>query len=184
VTGSRCLFENCRILGNQDTLYAAGEGAYQYYKNCYIEGTVDFIFGEATAVFESCMIHAKSNGFISAASTSRYSPFGFVFIDCTLRASPNATRVMLGRPWRQYAKVVYIRCRMGNFIAPEGWQKWAGPATGDPNAYYAEYGSEGVDVSKRVPWSKQLTEKEAAAYTLSTIFKGQPVWPPEAVKTK
>lgn len=179
VTGTRCLFENCRLLGNQDTLYAAGEGAYQYYKNCYIEGTVDFIFGEATAVFEDCTVHAKSNGFITAASTPQHSTFGYVFINCTLEASPSVNRAMLGRPWRQYARTVYIRCRMGNFIAPDGWAKWAGPATGDPLAFYAEYRSagEGADPSKRVSWSRQLTDAEAKAYTPENIFKGAVEWP-------
>lgn len=184
VTGTRCLFENCRLLGNQDTLYAAGEGACQYYTNCYIEGTVDFIFGEATAVFNSCTLHAKSNGYFTAASTAHHSPYGFVFADCTLEAAPGVNRVMLGRPWRQYAKVVYLRCRMGSFVAPEGWVKWAGPATGDPTAFYAEYRStgEGANPAKRVSWSKQLTDAEAKAYTLKNIFKGVPEWP--AVKQK
>ncbi len=178
VTGSRCLFENCRFLGNQDTLYAAGEGACQYYKNCYIEGTVDFIFGEATAVFESCTLHPKSDNYITAASTSKYSRYGFVFKHCSIEASPGVNRVFLGRPWRQYAKVVFIDCKMGSFIAPEGWAKWAGPATGNPLAFYAEYRSTGAgaDPAKRVVWSKQLRSKEAKEYTLKNIFSGEPQW--------
>lgn len=176
VTGTRCYFENCSFIGNQDTVYAAGEGAYQYYKNCYIEGTVDFIFGEATAVFEGCTLKEKSNGYFTAASTPQNKPYGYVFINCSLTAAPTVTKAALGRPWRQYAKVVYINCKLGSFISPEGWTKWAG---GDkPTAYYAEYNStgEGANPAKRAAWSKQLTAKEAKAYTLKNIFSGAVGW--------
>lgn len=176
VTGTRCYFENCSLIGNQDTLYAAGEGAYQYYKNCHIEGTVDFIFGEATAVFEACTLKEKSNGYFTAASTAKGRPYGYVFMKCTLTAEPNVTKANLGRPWRPFAKVTYIDCKMGSFITPEGWTKWAG---GDqPTASYAEYNStgEGANPSKRVSWSKQLSAKEAKAYTLKNIFSGAGNW--------
>lgn len=176
VTGTRCYFENCSFIGNQDTLYAAGEGAYQYYKNCYVEGTVDFIFGEATAVFEGCTLKEKSNGYYTAASTSKKSRYGYVFKNCNLIAAPNVTKAALGRPWRQFAKVVYIDCKMGSFITPEGWTKWAG---GDqPTAYYAEYNStgEGANSSKRVAWSKQLSAKEAKTYTLKNVFSSAQGW--------
>ena len=176
VTGTRCYFENCSFIGNQDTLYAAGEGAYQYYKNCYIEGTVDFIFGEATAVFDGCTLKDKSNGYFTAASTAKNSTYGYVFKNCILTAAANVTKASLGRPWRQFAKVVYLDCKMGGFIVPGGWTKWAG---GDmPTAYYAEYNStgEGANPTKRVSWSKQLSDKEAKAYTLKNIFSGAPGW--------
>lgn len=176
VTGTRCYFENCSFIGNQDTVYAAGEGAYQYYKNCYIEGTVDFIFGEATAVFEGCTLKEKGNGYFTAASTAKNMPYGYVFINCNLTAAANVTKTSLGRPWRQYAKVVYINCKLPGVISPEGWTKWAGPDT--PTAYYAEYNStgEGANAAKRVSWSKQLTAKEAKAYTLKNIFSGASGW--------
>lgn len=176
VTGTRCYFDNCSFMGNQDTVYAAGEGTYQYYKNCYIEGTVDFIFGEATAVFESCTIKEKTNNYITAASTAQNAPFGYVFKNCSITAAPTVTKAFLGRPWRQFAKVVYIDCKMGSFIAPEGWTKWAGADA--PRAYYAEYHStgEGANPTKRVSWAKQLTAKEAQAYTLKNIFSGASSW--------
>lgn len=176
VTGTRCYFDNCGFIGNQDTVYTAGEGAYQYFKNCYIEGTVDFIFGEATVVFEGCTLKEKSNGYFTAASTPQNRPYGYVFINCTLTAAPNVTKASLGRPWRAFAKVVYINCKLPNVISPEGWTKWAG---GDkPTAYYAEYNStgEGANPAKRVAWSKQLTAKEAKAYTLKNIFSGASTW--------
>src|SRR5476651_1676699 len=177
-TGTRCYFENCAFIGNQDTLYAAGEGAFQYYKNCYIEGTVDFIFGEATAVFEGCTTKSKSNnGSVTAGSTSQYSAYGYVFKNCNITTAPNVTKALLGRPWRQYAKTVFIDCKMDAAIFPEGWGKWAGPTSG-PLAFYAEYNStgEGANPTKRVPWAKQLTAKEAKEYTLKNIFKSNVPW--------
>jgi pectin methylesterase-like acyl-CoA thioesterase len=82
IEGDRCVFRNCRFLGNQDTMFASGENSRQYYKDCYIEGTTDFIFGPATAVFEDCLIHSKRDSYITAASTPEWVDYGYVFIDC------------------------------------------------------------------------------------------------------
>ena len=171
VEGDRCQFRHCRILGNQDTLYAAGEGSRQYYKNCFIEGTTDFIFGEAIAVFDQCTINSKSNSYVTAASTSRNQPFGYVFMNCTLTADEGISDVFLGRPWRDYAKVVYLNCELGNHILPGGWANWS-KTERDQTAYYAEYknAGPGAKTEQRVGWSHQLTDKEAKAYTLGNIF--------------
>src|SRR5680860_1204352 len=120
VNADRVLIENCRITGNQDTLYTTGEGFKQYYKDSYIEGTTDFIFGQATALFQNCIIHSKSESFITAASTPKGSDFGYVFNDCKLTADEGLNKVYLGRPWRTYAKTVFINCYMGNHIIPKG----------------------------------------------------------------
>ena len=108
VDGDRCTFRNCRLLGHQDTLYAAGQNSRQYYDSCYIEGTTDFIFGAATAVFHQCTIHSKSNSYITAASTPEGKPFGYVFLDCRLTAKPDVDKVYLGRPWRDFARVAFL----------------------------------------------------------------------------
>ena len=118
VEADRCSFLNCKLLGNQDTLYIAGENARQYFNECYIEGTTDFIFGEGTALFERCAIKIKADSYITAASTPQNVAFGFVFKNCVLTASPEVTKAFLGRPWRKYAKVVFLNCSMGNFISP------------------------------------------------------------------
>ena len=120
VEGDRCLFINCRFLGSQDTLYAAGRFSRQYFFRCYVEGTTDFIFGEATALFEECEIHCKADSYITAASTPEGKPFGFVFNNCKITAAANVSKVFLGRPWRSFAKVAYLRCQLGSFILPEG----------------------------------------------------------------
>jgi pectinesterase len=108
VEGDRATFRNCRLLGNQDTLFLAIENSRQYYQNCYIEGTTDFIFGSSTAVFEGCTIHSKTNSYITAASTWPRQPFGLVFLNCKLTAAPEATKVYLGRPWRPNARTVFL----------------------------------------------------------------------------
>jgi len=174
VEADQAIFVNCRFLGNQDTIYAGGETARQLFVNCYIEGTTDFIFGPATAVFQNCEIHSKSNSYITAASTTQGKKFGFVFIDCRLTADSGITKVYLGRPWRSWAKAVYLHCTMGKHIVPEGWDNWSNPAN-EQTAYYAEYKSSGAggDASNRVKWSHQLTEKEAGNYTLATIFSNE-----------
>src|SRR5688572_26069726 len=100
VDADKAVFKNCRFLGNQDTIFAAGENARQYFVNCYIEGTTDFIFGPSTAVFQGCTIRAKSNSYITAASTSQGKKFGYVFLDCKVIADSVVTKLHLGRPWR------------------------------------------------------------------------------------
>lgn len=175
VEGDRCVFENCRLLGNQDTLFASGENARQYFLNCYIEGTVDFIFGSATALFDRCQIHSKAtNTYITAASTPKWVVYGYVFKNCQLTAAVGVEKVYLGRPWRDYAKTVFINCEMGNHISDVGWNNWGRPET-EKTTYFAEYQCTGVGFKpkNRAAWTHQLTEKEAENYTKETIFSGQ-----------
>src|SRR5690606_246244 len=140
INADRCYIENCNILGNQDTLYTSGEGFRQYFSNCYIEGTTDFIFGQATVLFEKCRIHSKRNSYITAASTPKDIPYGFVFMNCNLTADENVTEVYLGRPWRIHAKTVFLECEMDENIKPEGWHSWSKPEA-EKTTYYAEYNS-------------------------------------------
>ncbi len=179
VEGDRSRFLNCKIKGHQDTLYAAGEGSRQYYKNCFIEGTTDFIFGEGIAVFDSCTIHSLSDSYITAASTPQNESFGFVFLNCKLTAKDGVTKVSLGRPWRDYAKVVSLYSDLGAHIIPEGWSNW-GSTNRDQTAYYAEYQNKGsgANTGQRVKWSKQLSKKEAGAYTVKNILSGDDGWDP------
>ncbi|MCB9266774.1 MAG: alpha/beta hydrolase fold domain-containing protein [Lewinellaceae bacterium] len=172
VDGDRVKFENCRFLGNQDTLYPHGKDSRQYYKNCYIEGTVDFIFGWSTAVFDSCRIFCKRDGYITAASTEADKKFGFVFRHCIIFGSAPEQSVYLGRPWRPYARTVFLDCDLSNIIRPEGWHNWGAPEK-EKTAFYAEYNNSGpgYQPSKRAPWANILSEAEASQYTLETIFE-------------
>lgn len=183
VEGDRVTIKNCRLLGNQDTLYAAKENSRQYYQDCYIEGTTDFIFGEATAVFRRCTIKSLTNSYITAAATRRGHLFGFVLMDCKLVADTAARRVFLGRPWRPFAKTVFIHCELGGHIAPAGWDPWKGDRMfpdKEKTAYYAEYENTGpgASINDRVAWSKQLKKKEAKQYTIENILGGADHWRP------
>lgn len=177
VEGDRFMMKNSNILGCQDTVYTGGNHSRQYYENCFIEGTTDFIFGSATVVFRNCIIKSLANSYITAASTDQSKSFGYVFFDCKLIAKEGITKVFLGRPWRPYAKTVFINTEMGSHIVPEGWNPWKGDKMfpdKEKTAFYAEYGSkgEGGNISNRVSWSHQLTKKELKNYTLEKIFNG------------
>ena len=171
VEGDRCVISNCRLLGNQDTLYAGTEESHQYYKDCYIEGTTDFVFGEATVVFSHCVFRSLINSYLTAAATTPRQEFGFVFLDCRLEADDSVTKVFLGRPWRPYAKTVFIRTEMGPQIVPAGWDNWRNPEN-EKTAYYAEYESHGsgAGADKRAGWSHQLSAREAKQYTVENIL--------------
>ena len=172
ITGDRAKFTNCRFLGFQDTLYTHGEGR-QYYNKCYIEGTVDFIFGASTALFENCTIYGKRGGYYTAASTTSNKKFGYVFINCNLTGDAPAGSFYLGRPWRPAARTVFIDCKLSNLVKPEGWHNW-GKVENEQTAYYAEYKSqgEGSSAGGRTSWSHQLTKEEAKEYTMNNILSG------------
>jgi len=177
VEGDRFVAEDCAIIGCQDTLYTATEGGRQFYKNCYIEGTTDFIFGQATVVFQGCEIHSTANSYITAAATTQDQEYGYVFFNCKLTAADDVERVYLGRPWRPYARTVFIDTEMAQHIVSEGWHAWPGDAmfpNKEKTAYYAEYKSIGAGASPatRVYWSKQLSEWTRDQYTFKNIFKG------------
>lgn len=180
--GDRCAVINCSLLGNQDTLYAGTEGSRQFYKNCRIEGTTDFVFGEATAVFQNCTIRSLKNSFITAPATTPRQQFGFVFFDCRLVAADTSVKkVLLGRPWRPNAKAVFINTTMGSHIAAAGWDNWRNPEN-EKTTFFAEYQSQGADVSKRVSWSHRLTASQLKKYTLSNILAGNDGWDVTAIK--
>jgi pectinesterase len=171
IEGDRAFFENCKMLGFQDVLFLSGSGVKQYFKNCYIEGTTDFIFGASTAVFENCHIHSKKNSHVTAASTNSIVPYGFVFINCKLTADSGINKVSLGRPWSPTASVTYINCWMDKHIVPEGWSNWKNAAN-EATARYAEFASSGAggDSTLRVKWSKQLSKTEAMKYTIENVL--------------
>jgi pectinesterase len=172
VDGDKVMFKNCRFLGFQDTLYPHGDKSRQYYKDCYIEGTTDFIFGWSTAVFDNCEIFCKKGGsFITAASTNPETKFGFVFLRCRITGDAPEDSYYLGRPWRNYAQTVFIECFLDKHIKPQGWHNWD-KKVAEHTAYYAEYKNTGPGYrpKERVRWSYQLIYDEMKEYTLDTIF--------------
>lgn len=172
--GDKLVFSNCRFLGFQDTLYTYGGNNRQFYKNCYIEGTVDFIFGSSTAWFEQCIIFAKKGGgYLTAASTADTIKYGYVLNHCTIKGDAPANTFYLGRPWRPYAKAAFLSCEMPAQIRPEGWHNW-GRESNEKTTSYAEYGSTGPggNMLKRVQWAKKLDKDEVKDYTFANVFRG------------
>ena len=172
ISGDMITFTNCRFLGNQDTLYPHSEKSRQYYKDCYIEGTVDFIFGWSTAFFDHCTIFCKKGGgYVTAASTMQETKHGFIFSECKITGDAAESTFYLGRPWRNYAKTVFLNCYLDKQIKPEGWHNWD-KKDAEATVYYAEHGSTGpgANSASRVKWARALTESEAKEYTKENVL--------------
>ena len=180
VAGDRVIFRNCRFLGNQDTLYNFGKHCRQYFEDCYIEGTVDFIFGSSTAVFNRCIVHSLSKGYLTAPSTPQDEAYGYVFIDCCLTAAEGVEKVYLARPWRPYAKSVFIHCEMGGHILPVGWHNW-NKKDAEKTIFFAEYENTGAGAAtkkERAKFGRQL--KNLKGYSIEEILAGADGWNPLA----
>ena len=173
--GDKASFYNCRIIGNQDILFTNNDNSRQYFQDCYIEGTTDFIFGSSTAWFEHCHIHSKKNSHVTAASTPQTHLFGYVFNDCVLTGDTTLHGVSLGRPWRPYSNVAYIHCYIGQQVKPEGWSNWNNTENYKTTRYaeYKNYGP-GANISSRVSWSRQLTDEEIKKLTVKNVLGWEP----------
>lgn len=171
VSGDRCILLDCKIKGHQDTFFATGEHTRVYLQDCYISGTTDFLFGDATVLLYKCQLYCLSDSYIVAASTNKGQPYGFVMDHCSVLAAPGVGHVLLGRPWRPYARTVWLNAQMGSFIAPAGWDNWRDTAN-QKTAYYAEYASKGKGArpEMRAKWSHQLTQRQASKYAHEKIL--------------
>lgn len=192
VRADRAVFKHCRFLGYQDTLFA--DYGRQYYFDSYIEGAVDFIFGNAAAVFDHVEIHANGPGYLTAQSrTFADQKTGYVVLDSIVTSSldpsspPDARHsgIYLGRPWRPYARVVFLSTELPPDIRPEGWNNWSNPAN-EQTAFFAEYGSTGPGAkpSSRAPYSHQLIAAEAKQFHPRVFLAGSDHWNPVAAAAK
>lgn len=198
ITGDRAVFRNVRILGAQDTLYAASRScqsedgpcipARQYFADCYIEGHVDFIFGDSQAVFDHCEIHALAHPVVMLTAQSRHyptEPSGYVFDHCKVTSDPEAAKIFLGRPWRTYATVIFLNTEMDARIDPAGWSEWHAEETRRlESAYYAEYNSSGsgANPGAREKYAHQLSSTEAEKYKPANFLAGSDGWNPLEVR--
>lgn len=179
IEGDMCDVVNCKLLGDQDTLFCGTNGNREYFRNCHIEGTTDFIFGPATVWFEECDILCKADSYITAASTPREEAYGMVFNKCKITAADDVKRLYLGRPWRAYSAVIFMNCELPKCIVAEGWHNW-GKAENEKTARYAEYKNTGggASPSTRVKWSMQLSDEEASKVTLMNVMTKFDTWDP------
>lgn len=196
IDGDRAMFEGCRMLGHQDTIFTAPlpqteveKGGFKgpkefapryhrkmYFKDCYISGDVDFIFGGATAYFEGCEIFSRTrnsdiNGYITAPSTPEDEKYGYVFSRCRFTSDCEPGTVYLGRPWRDHAKVVILESELGDHIKVEGWHDW-NKEHAHTTTFFGEYNNFGPGATRdgRVPWAKQLTKEEALDYSKDKVL--------------
>lgn len=171
---------HCKLLGNQDTLFTGNQNSRQFYNDCFIEGTTDFIFGPATAWFEKCVLFAKKNSYITAASTPSDKSYGYVFDHCKIVVKSGISCVYLGRPWRPYAAVIFMHCYLPSQICPAGWDNWH-QTENDKTARFSEYENygPGAVLNARVAWSHQLTKRQANDVTIRKVFSGTHDWIPD-----
>jgi pectinesterase len=173
ISGDRSVLRNVRFLGFQDTLYPTGKPSRIYFADCYIEGNVDYIFGDARAYFENCEIHSLAHEVVYITAQSKLhaeEQSGYVFNHCRLTADPAAKTVYLGRPWRVFSTVVFMNTKLDLKIAPEGWHEWEHDGKPSlPTSFYAEYKSSGEGAN---PGRKQLSDAEAKQFQLLTFFDG------------
>jgi len=176
--GDRLVFINCRFIGHQDTVYTGMPYTRLFFKDCYICGTTDFIFGPSTAWFEDCTIESLVNSYVTAASTPADAAYGYIFNNCRLIAKAGVDKVFLGRPWRDYGYTLFMNCDLGAHIRPEGWHHWEKQR--EQTARYLEYNNYGAGAQpqQRVSWSRQLTKKEAQQITPAKVFVRQDNWIP------
>lgn len=169
VDGTRAAFERVHLLGHQDTLYLRKAGTLAWFRDCRIEGTVDYVFGAATALFERCALHSLGDGYVTAASTPAGQAHGFVFRDCVLTAAPGVSRVYLGRPWRPHGATRFEQCRFEAPVPAEGWHDWGKPGN-QATARFAEHGNTGPGsaLGGRVPWLRDT----AAGPGTATLMQG------------
>ena len=188
VRADRAVFKHVRFLGDQDTLFA--DYGRQYYVDTYIAGGVDFIFGNATAVFDHSDIHEIRPGYLTAQSrTAPDQSTGYVITHSKVTSSidpVSSVGFYLGRPWRPYSRVVVMYTELPAALDPAGWSVWTPKDAYPPKAYYAEFHNSGpgANTAHRAPWSHQLTTKEAEAFMPANFLRGSDNWDPIAAAAK
>ena len=206
--GDRGVWRNCRLIAHQDTLFCgplripnviedigdrrgAAEAvsrvedghltwSRQYFEHCYIEGDVDFIFGSYRCWFEKCVLFMGARGgWYTAANTNRLQPHGMVFHRCRLTGACEEGAASLGRPWRAYARTVFLDCEMDAHVAPDGFRDWDEERV--VTERYGEWRTSGAraEQSPRHPAQKRLTDEDAAVITLPEVIGGWDGWRPD-----
>ncbi|MBW6534028.1 MAG: T9SS type A sorting domain-containing protein [Mariniphaga sp.] len=193
IRSDKCIFINVDFYGYQDTMYFWSNGKRSYFKGCLVVGRTDYIYGGGTVFFQDCEIRSWGGGWITAPSTGKTQPYGYVFNECQLTYAVNSPRggddgalVRLGRPWHNYPKVTWLNCEMTDMIHPQGWgDKWNmdyADTSEDLHLYEYKNTGPGADMSQRANWAglKELTDEEALDYTVQKVLTGNDGWDPTA----
>ncbi|CAB4284042.1 unnamed protein product [Prunus armeniaca] len=177
LTGDKASFYHCTFISVQDTLHD-GLGRH-YFNDCFVEGAIDFIWGNGQSIYEKCKIISVTDriglaGFITAQGRNAANePTGYVFNDCHVnRTGP----IFLGRPYRNYSRAVFASTYMGNIITPEGWSEWLTGPLNLTTFLEVNFKGPGADMSRRVSWEKKLSNEEVAYLTNTTSFIDKEGW--------
>ncbi|OIW18170.1 hypothetical protein TanjilG_31290 [Lupinus angustifolius] len=196
------IIQNCEFLGNQDTLLP--QSLRQFYKSCYIQGNIDFIFGNSATIFQDCEILTRprqenpekgaSNTITAHGRTDPAQATGFVFQNCLINgtkeylalyhSNPKVHKNFLGRPWKLYSRTVFINSRMDEIVTPQGWSPWTEAPL--KTLYYGEFENSGPgsDLSQRVPWSSKIPSKHVLVYSVENFIQGKSWIPPSLLSSK
>ncbi|KAI6694683.1 hypothetical protein NL676_022393 [Syzygium grande] len=185
-SADRSMFYRCSFEGYQDTLFT--HSFKQFYRECDIYGTVDFIFGDANVVFENCNVYPRRpikgqyNAITAQGRTNEGTDTGIYFRNCTIRAADDlassnySVETYLGRPWKDYSRTVYMHTFMDSLIHPAGWHDWNGTDFALSTLYYAEHNNTGPgsDTMNRVTWPGYhvISVDEAPDFGGSNFFLG------------
>lgn len=185
VQADRSIFVNCRFEGYQDTLYT--QAHRQYYRSCVVVGTIDFIFGDASAILQNCLIlvrkpMANQQNIITAQGRiDPHETTGLVLQNCRIKPHPDLVRVKakvksyLGRPWKEYSRTIVMESTIGDFIQPDGWLPWKGEK-GLKTLYYAEFDNKGpgskTDARVKWPGYHVINKEEAKKFTIKPFIQG------------
>ena len=203
MSSDRTVLDRVRLLGAQDTLYAnsrtchenlprdgsapaastpACQASRQYFRDCYIEGHVDFIFGDAKAVFDHCELHPRHNPTVMLTAQSKHFPAedsGYYFLHCRITGEDNGDNVVLGRPWRDYSTVVFYDTDIEKRLSPDGWSDWNGRLKTSTYREYKSHGP-GVDGGHRIVDSPKLSRADEKKLNPSALLSGSDGWNPVA----
>ncbi len=179
--GTHDVFDNCHFISWQDTLLV--NAGRDYFENCAITGSTDYIFGAGCAYFDRCLIHSLGHGYVTAAKTPQAQRFGFVFNRCRVITSTAPDRVFLGRPWGLYANVIFKHSWMGNGINPRGWIVWDGNKRDIKTTRFSEFANSGPGAmpQARISWLRPLSAAGANKLTPRYVLGGKSSWNPQRV---
>jgi pectin methylesterase-like acyl-CoA thioesterase len=203
MSSDRAVLDHVRLLGAQDTLYANSrtchdslprdgsappantatcQASRQYFRDCYIEGHVDFIFGDAKAVFDHCELHPRHNPTVMLTAQSKHFPAedsGYYFLHCSITGEDNGDKVVLGRPWRDYSTVTFYDTDIEKKLDPDGWSDWSGRLKTSTYREYKSHGP-GVNGGHRIVGYPKLTRAEEKQLNPRSLLAGSDGW--DAVK--